>query len=173
MELDSRIVEGKRPLTCFDIEEAKKHIGEECYFTSKFESFENLSKVPHTTLHNIDESSTPFWCYGDDMELCYACFILPCEWVKQEPKYRPYTMSEFKSEFKINSVLTLRKRKEHEYVYQTVYLGNRHYDDTDSDENDIYLSQGTFSLRELFEIFEIVRNGDWEPFGVFDDCTKK
>lgn len=86
MELDKRILEGKRPLTCYDLDEAKKYVGKDCYFSSKFESFENLSKVPHTTLHNIDDTSTPFWCYGDDGVLCYACFILPCEWVKQEPK---------------------------------------------------------------------------------------
>ena len=78
-------------------------------------------------------------------------------------------MSEFKAEFKLGMVLTLRDRNAPDYVYQVMYLGNRHYDDTDSDENAIFLSQRFFSLRELFNIFEIVRNGEWQPFGVLEN----
>lgn len=33
MELDARIVEGKKPLTCLDAEQAKLFIGKECYFS--------------------------------------------------------------------------------------------------------------------------------------------
>ena len=170
MELDKRIIDGKKPLTCFDIEEAKKYVGKDCYFSSKFENFENLSKVPHATLHNVDDSHTPFQCYGKDGVLCYDCFILPCEWVKEpEKKYRPYTMNEFKAEFKIGMVLTLRNRDTPDYVCQVMYLGNRQYDESDSDNNTIFLSQRFFSLRELFNIFEIVRDGEWQPFGVLEE----
>lgn len=175
VELDRRIIKGKKPFNLFDTEEAKKFIGESCYFTNNEYDFTNLdiftddqSYSRHIgVLSSVSDSlSSPF---GNEDTCGYYNYLLPCEWVKQEPKYRPYNMSEFKSEFKINSVLTLRKRKEHEYIYQVVYLGNRHYDDSDSDENDIYLSQGSFSLRELFDIFEIIRNGDWQPFGVIDE----
>ena len=33
MELDKRIKEGKRPLTCFDLKEAEKFEGKEGYFS--------------------------------------------------------------------------------------------------------------------------------------------
>lgn len=167
MKLDSRIIEGKKPLTCFDVEEAKKYIGKDCYFASRFERFENLSKVPHATLHNVDDSPVPFQCYDDDGVFCYDCFILPAEWVKEpKKKYRPYTMNEFKAEFKIGMVLTLRNRDTPDYVCQVMYLGNRQYDESDSNNNTIFLSQRFFSLRELFNMFEIVRNGEWQPFGI-------
>lgn len=181
MELDRRIIKGKKPFTFFDTKEAKKFIGEICYFTNNEYDFvdldifgdDDITYSRHIgVLSSVSDTLTsPFRKLEDTGD--YYNYLLPCEWVKHEPKYRPYNMSEFKSEFKINTVLTLRKRKEHDYVYQVVYLGNRHYDDSDSDENGIYLSQDSFSLRELFDIFEIVRNGDWEPFGVFDDGTKK
>ena len=34
MKLDSRIIEGKRPLTCFDTEEAKQFLGKWGYFNN-------------------------------------------------------------------------------------------------------------------------------------------
>ena len=175
MELDSRILEGKTYLDCFDTEVAKGFIGKECYLSDGVASFANVDNLNKAVLIEVDdENIKPYtlenirWRYSSN-------FILPCEWVKSEEpekKYRPYTMSEFKSEFKINTILTLRKRNEDKYVYQTVYLGNRHYDDTDSDENFIYLSHGTYSLKELFEKFEIVCNGDWQPFGVEEQVMK-
>ena len=43
MELDSRIKEGKRPLTCFDTEQAKEFLGKECYFSNCKSHYKNLS----------------------------------------------------------------------------------------------------------------------------------
>lgn len=167
MELDKRILEGKKPLTCFDTEEAKRFIGKECYFSNYLCNFNNINSIaPRALLHNITEdkdASNPYYsCPG------YFAYCLPCEWVeeKKEPKYRPYTMSEFKSEFKIGMVLTLRNRDTPDYVCQVMYLGNRQYDESDSNNNTIFLSQRFFSLRELFNMFEIVRNGEWQPFGI-------
>ena len=165
MELDKRVLEGKKPLTCYDLEEAKKYIGKECYFTSKLESFENLSKVPHATLHNIDDSSTPFWCYGDDGVLCYDCFILPCEWVK-EVEYRPLTKDEFIRMFKngvfgqwitMKSVVT-----ENEYYMQVTGCFTSELDIT-------YVCLGSldFSFETLFKDFKWKdSDGNWRVFGV-------
>ena len=179
MKLDSRILEGKKPLNCFDTEQAKQFIGKKCYFSDDARDFMDLDKADGDTLFYVAELQNIWtaeeYCFADNSNDWR--YILPLEWVTEEktepePKYRPYTMSEFKSEFKINIILTLRKRNEDKYVYQTVYLGNRHYDDTDSDENFIYLSHGTYSLKELFEKFEIVRNGDWQPFGIIDESQE-
>ena len=171
MELDKRIKEGKRPLTCFDVKEAKRFIGKECYFSNYLCNFNDInSLVPRALLHNITEdkdASNPYYSSPG-----YFAYCLPCEWVeeeKKEPKYRPYTMSEFKSEFKIGMVLTLRNRDTPDYVCQVMYLGNRQYDESDSDNNTIFLSQRFFSLRELFNMFEIVRDGEWQPFGVLEE----
>ena len=172
MKLDSRILKGKKPLDCFDVEEAKQFIGKKGYFCDHRSGFTNISNLVEDVLRDITPDDN--YCEVYKTNCTSWEYFLPEEWIKEpeekpEKKYRPYTMSEFKSEFKINIILTLRKRNEDKYVYQTVYLGNRHYDDTDSDENFIYLSHGTYSLKELFEKFEIVRNGDWQPFGVLED----
>ena len=168
MELDKRIIKGKRPLTALDTDVAKEFIGKQCYFTSKFENFENLSKVPHATLHNIDDSHVPFQCYGDDGILCYDCFILPCEWVeeKKEPKYRPYTMKEFLREYSIGeSILKIRDKREPEYVYQYLFIGHS--------KNYVGLGGWMFAFTELFDHFEIGEGvGDeetWQPFGVLEE----
>ena len=172
MKLDSRILKGKKPLDCFDVEEAKQFIGKKGYFCDHRSGFTNISNLVEDVLRDITPDDN--YCEVYKTNCTSWEYFLPEEWIKEpeekpEKKYRPYTMSEFKSEFKINIILTLRKRNEDKYVYQTVYLGNRHYDDTDSDENFIYLSHGTYSLKELFEKFEIVRNGDWQPFGIIDE----
>ena len=184
IELDKRIIEGKKPLTCFEANQAKFFVGEKCYLTNDISIFSNLDQFiekegcSNVTYAGVIDTLTNI---GTEVSMVFETtylrwkFCIPCEWVKSEEpekKYRPYTMSEFKSEFKINTILTLRKRNEDKYVYQTVYLGNRHYDDTDSDENFIYLSHGTYSLKELFEKFEIVRNGDWQPFGIIDESQE-
>ena len=171
MEVDKRIKEGKRPLTCFDVKEAKRFIGKECYFSNYLCNFNDINSLaPRALLHNITEdkdASNPYYSSPG-----YFAYCLPCEWVeeeKKEPKFRPYTMSEFKSEFKIGMVLTLRNRDTPDYVCQVMYLGNRQYDESDSDNNTIFLSQRFFSLRELFNMFEIVRDGEWQPFGVLEE----
>lgn len=45
MKLDTRILKGKRPLTCFDSDEAKQFIGKECYFSDSPKSFEDLDRT--------------------------------------------------------------------------------------------------------------------------------
>ena len=170
MELDKRIKEGKRPLTAFD-EMESKFIGTDCYFSDKASDFGDLSNCQVGTLLSRDGMTGVFNATKNNS---YANFdyCLPCEWVeeeKSEPKYRPYTMSEFKSEFKIGMVLTLRNRDTPDYVCQVMYLGNRQYDESDSNNNTIFLSQRFFSLRELFNMFEIVRDGEWQPFGVLEN----
>lgn len=167
MELDERIIEGKRPLTCFDVEEAKKYIGKECYFTSKFENFENLSKLPYAILYNVDNSPVPFQCYGDDGVLCYDCFILPCEWVTKKKTYRPY------------------KNVQELFEDVGVYIGDTIHFRSKSKETEhhalitsyITLKSGTeklclggtkyyYTMHELFDLFELHSRGEWIPFGI-------
>ena len=54
MELDKRIKEGKRPLTCFDLKEAEKFIGEDGYFAHEMEAFENLDRCYFSRLLRVN-----------------------------------------------------------------------------------------------------------------------
>ena len=174
MELDKRIKEGKRPLTCFDIEEAKQFIGKECYFSSKLENFENLSKVPHANLYNVDDSSTPFQCYGDDGILCYDCFILPCEWVMEEEpekKYRAFTLAEWIGQHTIGDVIRYRCKSQkielrHMYVGYGYGIGT---DIKNTTSGTLTLGVASYTLDYLLEDYEIEVNGEWLPFGVIDE----
>ena len=172
MKLDSRIKEGKKPLTCFDVEEAKKYIGKDCYFASKFERFENLSIVPHATLHNVDDGPVPFQFYDDDGVFCYDCFILPYEWVKpEEPekKYRPLSYKEFWRLFDFGDGVCFR-RKGQDTAEFSMYLGYEIDSDGNRDEipgeGKVNLGGNRYTLAELFEYYEMQLDDEWQPFGV-------
>ena len=162
MELDKRIKEGKRPLTCFDVEEAKKYIGKDCYFASKFERFENLSIVSHATLHNVDDGPVPFQCYDDDGVFCYDCFILPCEWVKpEEPekKYREYKdLDEFfdVTGLEIGDLIKLKFPGNN--VAELLIVGG--CDDC------LFIGIHKYTFKQLFDMVEISISGEWQPFGI-------
>ena len=100
MNLDLRIIEGKRVLTPFDIEEAKAFLGKECYFSNAYCTFEDLNSIPKAILQYVSDNkdaSDPYKtaCY-------YYPFCLPCEWVKEpEKKWRAYTIAEFQEAFTV------------------------------------------------------------------------
>ena len=172
MELDKRIIEGKKPLPCFDIEEAKKYVGKDCYFSSKFENFENLSKVPHATLHNVDDSCVPFQCYGEDGVLCFDCFILPCEWVnpeEHEKKYRPFSLDEFSNIFKVGDLVEFRY-KDSDEVKCAMFTGYITDVDRIDDKNpgscELMLGCFHYPLLSLFKECELFLDGEWQPFGI-------
>ena len=98
MELDKRIKEGKKPLNCFDTEQAKQFIGKKCYFSDDARDFMNLDKADGDTLFYVAELQNIWtaeeYCFADNSNDWR--FILPFEWVKpeesEEPekKYREY-----------------------------------------------------------------------------------
>lgn len=86
MELDARIKTGKKPLTVFDIEEAKNYIGKNCYFANDIASFSFISddfkKGILTTISHNNERE-PY--HHDGIRSSFdSAFILPCEWVDME-----------------------------------------------------------------------------------------
>ena len=173
MELDKRIKSIDDIQTI--ISNNRGSIGCKGFFFDNFVQAKVLTKTHYGTLVDIDVVANDDHCFkardknGNDFVGYYRFFIPEDTLMPIEKKYRPYTMNEFKAEFKIGMVLTLRNRDTPDYVYQVMYLGNRQYDEYDSNNNIIFLSQRFFSLRELFNMFEIVRNGEWQPFGVLDE----
>ena len=55
MELDKRIIKGKRPLTCFDTEQAMQFIGKQCYFSDDATDFMDLDKADGDTMFYVAE----------------------------------------------------------------------------------------------------------------------
>lgn len=176
IELDKRIISGKKPLTCFDAEQARNFVGEKCYLTNDISLFRDLDKfkdigicksVPNeydgiiNTLSDIDtEISMVF-------ETTYLRwkFCIPCEWVKQKLKYRPYTKDEFLDKFECGKPVNIRHKDDHINVFIETMSSVR----IDNYMDNVYvrLYERVFDLEELFDEFEWQKsNGEWHPFGV-------
>ena len=155
MKLDTRIMSGKRPLTCFDVEEAKAFIGKECYFTNNLREYADLTTVTaKRILGNVEDHF-----YAEQYSGMYA-YCLPCDWVTEEKKYRPYTLEEFCNEGFEIVVFREKNRPSHESHVR--YNGYRKYDNVYK----VILGNISYTLSDLFEDFEYLDDdGTWKPFG--------
>ena len=156
MKLDTRIMSGKRPLTCFDVEEAKAFIGKECYFTNNLREYADLTTVTaKRILGNVEDHF-----YAEQYSGMYA-YCLPCDWVTEEKKYRPYTIEEFCNEgFEI---VVFRDKDDQSLEYHVRYNGYRRCDNVYK----VILGNISYTLNDLFEDFEYLDDdGTWKPFGV-------
>ena len=182
MKLDSRIIKGKRPLTCFDTEQAKEFLGKECYFSnckvhyknlSAFEKFESLTDYCIGTLTAIMDLGDRV--FDVDQQCKEFRYCLPCEWVKSEEpekKYRPYTLAEWVDQHEIGEVIHYRD-KDYKQQFHVMYSG--YIIDEGEDIQDvrtigrIVFMFTAYFLEELFKDYEICINGEWHPFGVLDE----
>ena len=82
MKPDPRIKEDKRPLTCFELDEAEEFIGKRCYLFNRYSLIENLDFLKIEILQNLKEKEYSFTsAKGENFR-----YYLPCEWVKpKEP----------------------------------------------------------------------------------------
>ena len=99
MNLDPRIIEGKRVLTPFDITEATQFDGKSGYFSNVTDDFKHLENAAYGVL-DLTFGETPYRYRNDEGEASSSgcLYFLPEEWVekeKKEPKYRPYTIKDF------------------------------------------------------------------------------
>ena len=160
MDLDKRIIDGKKPLTCFDIDEAEKYVGKKCYISNEYDFFRDLDFTQQKILNGVEDCEAPFH-YDSDKQ---AEFCLPCEWVKpEEPekKYRPYTLAQWINQHEIGEVIHFRS-KSGEIEAHVMYMGTYHH----KNKGTIVLGVASYTLDCLFEDCEIEVNGEWRPFGV-------
>lgn len=179
MKLDSRIIEGKRPLSCFDTEQAKEFLGKECYFSDHLCTFNELldaysyvtadvlvSKEKHLYIGELlTVSDSDGSCYeaGINGEAEWFQFCLPCEWVKEsEKKYRPYTVMEFIKEYPLGSHLHFRPKSKTMEMHRLI----DGYNDCLNGSGTLFLCGVLFSMSELYDDYEIFKDGKWKPFGI-------
>jgi len=166
MRLDPRIVEGKKPLTCFDAEEAEQFIGKECYFCDCALAFTNLDKfttLVRNVLFRVQDTEKPF--VTDTIGCFRYAYCLPCEWVQEQkrPQWRAFKdhaeYKEFLNDGIIESWIKIRE-KETKDTFEVMYVGGG--------EDIIYLGGRAFSLSYLFEQYELFNENtqEWLPFGV-------
>ena len=187
MELDKRIKEGKRPLTCFDTEQAKQFIGKECYFSDQICTFSKLLDAYSHVTANLLVSREKYLYVGELLTVsdsdgcCYEAgingeaewfqFCIPCEWVKEEKekKYRPFSLDEFLKIFNTGDLVEFRYKDSDEVkcAMFTGYITDvDRIDDKTPGSCEIMLGIFHYSLLDLFKDFERFYNGEWQPFGV-------
>lgn len=180
MELDKRIIKGKRPLTCFDTEQAKEFLGKECYFSNCKVRYKNLSAFEkYVTLTDYCIGTlTAIMDLGDrvfdvDQECKEFRYCLPCEWVKEkkEPKYRPFTLAEWIGQHTIGDVIRYRCKSQ-KIELRHLYAGYAYGIGTDiknTTSGTLTLGVASYTMDYLLEDYELEVNGEWLPFGVIDE----
>lgn len=167
MKLDPRIKKDKRPLSCFDTEQAKEFLGKECYLSNSIADYADLNNV--TAKRILDDVSNTSIPYSSNPAGIYF-YCLPCEWVKEpEKKYRPYTIKDFEKAFldkEFDDFIIFRDKHDHGNVYTMRYNGNY----VRGKYEYICLGAKNYSFESLFENYEVADyDGDWQPFGVIDE----
>ena len=173
MELDERIIKGKKPLDCFDAENEelmKSFLNKEGYFSNNLENFCLLDGCFKRLLSNVFKKVKS--CFNDDEGRDWK-FFFSVEWVKEpEKKYRPYTLAEWVDQHEIGEVIHYRD-KDYKQQFHVMYSG--YIIDNGEDIQDvrtigrIVLMFTGYFLEELFKDYEICINGEWQPFGVLDE----
>lgn len=180
MELDKRIKEGKRPLTCLDLKEASGFLEKTGYFANELDYFSDLSETGCFSevqfgrllkINNNKRCAFKYLSMDGSYENSYRFFI-PEDWVlPAEKKYRPYTLAEWIDQHEIGEVIRFRNTCNQEF--NVMYLG--YILDTNDDIQDvrtkgqIMFVSTPYTLQELFERYEICINGEWQPFGVIEE----
>ena len=173
MDLDRRILEGRKYLDLFDTKEAQKYVGTKCYFTDKIARFSNLddSQLVKATLTDVKTGDYEY-CYGSD-EIgvdgkYYARYVLPLEWVKLEKTYRPYKdIQEFFNDigYNVGDVIQYR-RKSDSTDYRSTIVGTSR--GKDGDEL-VFFCNEWYTMKELFDLCEVLTPDGYKPFGVLNE----
>lgn len=168
MKLDSRILEGKKPLDCFDTDMAKQFIGKKGYFCDHRSGFKNISDLVEDVLRDITPDDN--YCEVYKTNCTSWEYFLPEEWIKEpeeklKKKYRAFTIKEFQQKYSVGSVLQIRQKQNRFTESVVQYTGYKVY------EERVYLGITDFTLDELFENFEMIepQNDTWQPFGMIDE----
>lgn len=189
MKLDKRVKEGKRPLTCFDLEESSGFLEKTGYFSNELDYFSDLSNANNCCsefwrgkLLRIQENKRCVFKYlsiDGSREGSYR-FFLPEDWVlPAEKKYRPYSLNEFLDEHEIGDKITFRLKLEEQPEdfarHKVMICGYQTVTGTANTPGEGFVNLGgtLVSLQHMFETYETPNSylspEVWEPFGVLDE----
>ena len=164
MKLDSRIIEGRKPLTCFDAEEAKQFIGKKGFVTDELKQFHDLNKVQETVLKNVWPNET--YCFI--ASVTGYKYFLPSEWLqKKEPEWRPYLIDEWLQEHNFGDMIEFR-HKGSKREFTVMFTG---YVQGGNDAIWVALGNWAENFDNLFKYYELIdKTNDgkfaWRPFGI-------
>ena len=179
MKLDKRIIKGKRPLDCVDVDIAKTYIGQKGYFANCLCAFQDLKSIDyHLTYATLKEvNSQRTMAFADDFYGDEFSYFLPEEWVQEkepEPEWKPYDLDTLREDkILLGKAITFRRKTADNSarIITAIYNGRSENSD-DLDDSEILLGGEWFGFQRLFEDYEIFDSvyGDskickWRPFG--------
>ena len=172
MNLDQRIIKGKRVLTPFDIEEAEQFNGLSGYFSNVTDDFKHLENAARGVLI-LGFGEHPYRFVNDEEESNGCLYFLPAEWVKEsEKKYRPFSIEDWKFKHSVGDTILYRYKgtycDDHREA-EVMYLGYVKPLDGVTDEagkGELVLGNESLGLQNLFNNYEIWVDGGWKPFGI-------
>lgn len=174
LELDSRIKAGKRPLNCFDTEQAMQFIGKQCYFSDDATDFMDLDKADGDSSFYIAELQNVWtveeYCFADNSNDWR--YILPVEFVKGEETEsesaqiikRPFTLKEFLTKFKIMYPVRYRPITRRDFIIVAGVMG--WFEDKGNEEDGVIIGSRNHTLKDLFDYYEFEQDGKWYPFSI-------
>lgn len=188
MELDKRVKENRRPLTCFDLKEASGFLEKTGYFTNELDYFSDLSETGCFSevqfgrllkINNNKRCAFKYLSMDGSYENSYR-FFLPEDWVlPKEKKYRAYSLNEFLDEHEIGDKITFRLKLEEQpedfIRHKVMFCGYQIVTGTADTPGEGFVNLGgtLVSLQHMFETYETPNNylypEVWEPFGVLDE----
>lgn len=158
MDLDPRIKDRTYIFDCFNSDEVSKYIGKVCYLSNDISNFSDLDMVDIDTLHYIGEG----YFYGGDKQFM---FCLPFDFVKEKEKeYKPFDPETFEQRYNVGSVIKYRRKGAIHLVYKAMITSTTFNENTK--EFFIYMRGLSYTLKELFEDYELFEKGEWKPFGI-------
>lgn len=168
MELDKRIKD------IYTIQTILQHdvdcIGSKGYFFNEFVQTKDLSKCRYGELIDITT-------HDDRNDLCFKAeyqeglvgfyrFFIPEKLLKPiEKKYRPYTVMEFIKEYPLGSHVHFRPKEKIIEMHRLI----DGYNDCLNGAGTLFMCGAMYSMRELYDNYDIFRDGEWKPFGVMED----
>lgn len=176
MKLDSKIIAGKRPLSCLDTDEAKQFIGKEGYFAGDLSTYQKLDYFQTWTLQEIQDNKSR--CFKDSAMSEWWYYFLPEEWVQEkepDPVWKPYDLDSWRNDgFMMGSIITFRYAAiPHDNVpVCTVFYHGKRECPKDLNQTAILLGSEWYDFQKLFNEYEIFDNKysddnlcRWRPFG--------
>lgn len=178
IELDKRIIEGKRPLTAFDVMESK-FIGTDCYFSDNASDYGDLSNCQVGTLLSRDGMTGVFNAKKNNSYANFT-YCLPCEWVTEKeeptPKHIDFEAAKKDSNFELcemygNELLFDTKNNifytsdGNVHTYLTV-LAQRHYNEEQPKDVMIEKKYRPYTIKDFEKAF---LNDEFDDFIIFRD----
>ena len=166
MKLDPKINSVHDILTPFDTKEATDHIGEYCAFSDDIADFKSLGNVRYGELKSVREDESFPFAYELTVShlMATAKFCLPYARLKKE--WQPFSLTEWRHIYAIGDEIVFRI-KDSDTVRAFMFCGcfSDHDDDLPG-KGVINLGSELFVLQNLFDLYELREDNEWQPFGV-------